>query len=120
MKILVVDDDAETREILKVFLESEGYHVFLLDKGEAVVKKIASETYSLLLLDIKLPDADGVEILKKVHKIDAELPVMMITGYKDAEKVIEAFREGAVDCILKPFNFEYLRTKIVSEARKYV
>ena len=45
---------------------------------------------------------------------------MMITGYKDAEKVIEAFREGAVDCILKPFNFEYLRTKIVSEARKYV
>jgi len=118
MKILVVDDEAETREILKVFLESEGYNVSLLEKGENVIKTIASEIFSLVLLDIRLPDVDGIELLKKIQKIDAELPIMMITGYKDAEKVIEAFREGARDCILKPFNFEYMKTKIVSEARK--
>ncbi|MEW6556654.1 MAG: response regulator [Elusimicrobiota bacterium] len=118
MKILVVDDDAEARELLKVFLESEGYSVVLLEKGEAVVKTVLQEPFALVLLDINLPDIDGIELLKKIRKVDSELPVMMITGFKEAEKVISSFREGAVDCVLKPLNFEYLKSSILSRARK--
>ncbi|MBN1384445.1 MAG: response regulator [Elusimicrobia bacterium] len=117
MKILVVDDDPETRELLKVFLESEGYSVVLLEKGEPVIKTILKETFSIVLLDIRLPDMNGIELLKKIHKLDKELPVMMITAFKDAENVVVAFREGAVDCILKPLNFEYLKSSIASRAR---
>ncbi|MDD5686835.1 MAG: response regulator [Elusimicrobia bacterium] len=117
MKILVVDDDPEVRELLKVFLETEGYTVSLHEKGGTVISTILKETFSLVLLDVNLPDIDGIELLKKIHKVDSELPVMMITAFKDAEKVIAAFREGAVDCILKPLNFEYLKSNIVSRAR---
>lgn len=118
MKILVVDDDAEARELLKVFLESEGHNVVLLEKGEQVVKTVLQEQFALVLLDIHLPDIDGIELLKRIHKVDSKLPVMMITGFKEAEKVISAFREGAVDCVLKPLNFEYLKSSILSRARK--
>lgn len=118
MKILAVDDDAEIREILKIFLESEGYTVVLAENGASAVKSVLGETFSLVLLDVNLPDMDGIEVLKKIRKIDSELPVMMITGFKDAEKVIAAFREGAVDCVLKPLNFEYLKSNIPSRARK--
>ena len=118
MKMLVVDDDPEIRELLKVFLETEGYTPVLLDKGESVIKTVLGDTFALVLLDIKLPDADGIDLLKKIHKLDKELPVMMITGFKDAETVIDAFREGAVDCVLKPLNFEYLKSNISSRARK--
>ncbi len=118
MKILVVDDDAEIRELLKIFLESNGHTVVLIDKGEPVIKTVLSEPFSLVLLDVNLPDIDGIEVLKKIVMVDAELPVVMITAFKDAEKVITAFREGAVDCVLKPLNFEYLKTSVLNRARK--
>jgi len=96
MKILVVDDDAEIRELLKIFLESNGHTVVLIAKGEPVIKAVLNETFALVLLDVNLPDIGGIELLEKIHKVDAELPVVMITGFKDAEKVITAFRAGAV------------------------
>ena len=118
MKILVVDDDAEIRELLKIFLESNGHTVVLIDKGAPVIKAVLNETFALVLLDVNLPDIGGIELLEKIHKVDAELPVVMITGFKDAEKVITAFRAGAVDCVLKPLNFEYLKTSVLNRARK--
>ena len=118
MKILVVDDDAEIRDLLKIFLESGGHNVVLIDKGEPVIKSVLNETFAMVLLDVNLPDINGIELLKKIVTVDAELPVVMITGFKDAEKVIAAFREGAVDCLLKPLNFEYLKTSVLNRARK--
>ncbi|MBI5574684.1 MAG: response regulator [Elusimicrobia bacterium] len=118
MKFLVVDDEAEIRELLKVFLSSDGSDVVLLDKGEKVIKTIRKEQFSLILLDINLPDINGIDLLKQIRSADPELPVMMITGFKDAENVVAAFREGAVDCILKPLDFEYLKTSIFNHARK--
>ncbi|HAX62472.1 MAG TPA: hypothetical protein DCX95_07995 [Elusimicrobia bacterium] len=118
MKILVVDDDAEIRELLKVFLESNGHTVVLIDKGAPAIKAVLNETFAMVLLDVNLPDMDGLEVLKKIVTVDAELPVVMITGFKDAEKVIAAFREGAVDCVLKPLNFEYLKTSVLNRARR--
>ncbi|PKM93009.1 MAG: hypothetical protein CVU80_00425 [Elusimicrobia bacterium HGW-Elusimicrobia-4] len=118
MKILVVDDDTEIKELLKNFLESDGHTVVLIDKGEPAIKTVLNETFAMILLDVNLPDIDGIELLKKIRKVDAELPVVMITGFKDAEKVIAAFREGAVDCLLKPLNFEYLKTSVLNRARK--
>ena len=78
------------------------------------------EKPDLMLLDIRLPDQDGNEILKELKETDKDLVVVMITGYKDAEKVVSAFRLGAFDCLLKPFNFDYLRNNILARVPRRV
>ena len=65
-----------------------------------------------MLLDLAIPGMDGIEILKKLKELDKDTNVIMITAYRDAEKVVQAFRLGAYDCIFKPFDFKYLRESL--------
>ncbi len=62
-----------------------------------------------------MPEMNGIELLKKLKEIKPNLEAIMITAYKDAEKVVEAFRVGAYDCIFKPFNLKYLRNAIMAK-----
>jgi len=115
MKILVIDDDLEILELLSSFFESLGHEIKTAADSIEGLKLITTEIFDLLLLDIKLPEKDGIEVLKETKNIDPQLPVVMITGYKEAEKVIEAFRYGAMDCLLKPFNFEYIKNNVLPQ-----
>ncbi len=109
MKILVIDDDLETHEMLSVFFQSLGYeHIQSTSASDGIKQFVLSEP-NIVLLDIRLPDKDGIDVLKEIKQINKNVPVIMITGYKEAEKVIEAFRYGATDCLLKPFNFDYMK-----------
>ncbi|MFN3966172.1 MAG: response regulator [Endomicrobiia bacterium] len=109
MKILVIDDDLETHEILSVFFQSLGHeHIQSMSAQDGLKQLVISEP-NLVFLDIRLPDKDGVDVLREIKQINKNIPVIMITGYKEAEKVIEAFRYGAMDCLLKPFNFDYMK-----------
>ncbi|MEW6041519.1 MAG: response regulator, partial [Elusimicrobiota bacterium] len=69
---------------------------------------------NLVLLDLAMPGLDGIEILKRIKEIKKDTNVIMITAYRDAEKVVAAFRLGAYDCIFKPFDFKYLRESITA------
>lgn len=113
MKVLVVDDDPEVQETLKAFLESNSLLVSVAENAEEALKKLVLEEPDLVLLDIVLPDKDGLQVLKEIRELDRKVSVVMITGYKEAEKVIEAFRLGAIDCLLKPFNFEYIKNNLL-------
>ncbi len=115
MKILVIDDDTEILELLTTFFSSLGHEVKTTTNSLDGLKWIATETFDLLMLDIKLPDKDGIEVLIESKKADPNLPVVMITGYREADKVIEAFRHGALDCLLKPFNFDYIKNNILPQ-----
>ncbi len=115
MKIIVIDDDNEVLELLNTFFSSLGHQVTTITNSIDGLKFIAKEIYDLVLLDIKLPERDGIEVLKEIKQIDKDLPVVMITGYKEAEKVIEAFRNGALDCLLKPFNFDYIKNNLLPQ-----
>jgi len=64
-----------------------------------------------------MPDKDGLVLLKEIKDIDKEVSVAMITAYKDAERVIEAFRLGAMDCLLKPFNVDYIANTVLPRVR---
>ena len=116
MKVLIVDDDDSVLDTLKIFFEtlSEGYVVTTAETAKDGLRKF-DEGFDLVLLDIHLPDGDGVQVLDQMQMKDKKVPVVLVTAYKDATKVIEAFRKGAYDCLLKPFNFEYLRDSILKK-----
>jgi DNA-binding NtrC family response regulator len=118
-KILVVDDDKAVRDFLGRFLKTAGYtQIFLAADGQEALDAIKKDDIRLVLLDIKLPGMNGIEVLKKIKEINKNIGVIMITGFPDESLAEEAMKQGAYDYIVKPFDLAYLKlsvlTKIVS------
>jgi heterodisulfide reductase subunit A len=107
-RILVVDDELIVRDSLKEWLQDEGFHVDMAGSGEEALSKLAGQTYQLMLLDIKMPGMDGVEVLKRAKEIRPDLQVVMMTAYATVETAVEAMKLGARDYLLKPFDPEAL------------
>ena len=114
MKILVIDDDYDVLDLLKSFFSSLGHAVTTTASSLEGMKYIVGETFDVVFLDIVLPEKDGLTLLQEMKAIDKQLPVVIMTGYKEADKVVEAFRKGAIDCLLKPFNFDYIKNTILT------
>ncbi|MBI4396266.1 MAG: response regulator [Elusimicrobia bacterium] len=113
-----MDDDTETLDLLKAFLESNGHTVQQANRGKTALDLFRAKPAPLVFLDVRLPDTDGLELLKAVKAIRSETSVVIMTGFREAEVVVEAFRNGALDCVLKPFNFEYLKFHILTRFNK--
>ncbi|MGA2091509.1 MAG: response regulator [Endomicrobiales bacterium] len=111
-KILIVDDEPDIVLVVGEFLAGEGFTVLTANNGVQAIEKVKDHCIDLAILDVAMPTMNGIETLKRLKLIKPSLPVIMITAYRDAEKVVEAFRLGAYDCIFKPFDFGYLRTSI--------
>ena len=114
-KIIIVDDETDIVIVLTEFLKKEGFDVTSCSNGEDAIKQVASEDFDLMLLDISMPGMSGIEVLRDLHRSKPALAVIMITAFKDAEKVVECFRLGAFDCIFKPFDLKYLRKAILAK-----
>ncbi len=112
-KILVVDDEKLVRWSLQEDFQKEGYRVDVAEEGAEAIAKCETDSYDLVFLDIRLPDLNGIEVLKKIKQIDPNLIVMMMTAYGDIETVVEAMKAGAYDYISKPFNVNDVRTRMV-------
>jgi len=104
--ILVVDDEAGIRQQLAAILGDEGYVVSTAGSGEEALAALAREIYDLVLLDVWLPGADGVETLRQLRGLGLDLPVVMISGAASAEVAVRAVREGAHDFLDKPLALE--------------
>jgi DNA-binding NtrC family response regulator len=120
MKILVIDDDPEVLQTLATFFQSEGHEVITAENGNQGKAAAFANLPDLAFIDMKLPDADGIELLKEIKDKDKYLTAVIMTAYKDAEKVVTAFRNGAFDCLLKPFNFDYLRNNIIARVPRRI
>lgn len=114
-KILVVDDDPDIVVLISSFLAEEGFKVYTATRSHQALEHLKNYPIDLAIIDIAMPEMDGIELLKKMKEIKPSLEAIMITAYKDAEKVVEAFRLGAFDCIFKPFDLKYLRTAIMAK-----
>ena len=109
VKFLIVDDDNDVREFLERFLKQKGYQqIQKVDSGEEAIKVCEKEDINLVLLDIKLPDRDGISVLKEIKKMKKNIGVIMITGFPEEESAKEAMKLGAYDYIMKPFDLAYL------------
>jgi DNA-binding NtrC family response regulator len=113
--ILLVDDEDDILMVLGEFLSREGFKVLTANSGEKALAKIKEYPVNLVLLDMAMPGMNGIDTLKELRKIRPETAVIMITAYRDAEKVVEAFRLGAYDCIFKPFDLKYLREAVMAK-----
>ncbi len=101
--ILVVDDEKNIRLVIAQCLEAAGYTVDLAVDGEHGLQKMAEHSYHLLLLDLKLPGIDGMEVLTQSRRMHADLPVIMMTAHGTVETAVEAMKLGALDYLQKPF-----------------
>ncbi|RPI78136.1 MAG: sigma-54-dependent Fis family transcriptional regulator [Desulfobacteraceae bacterium] len=115
--ILIVDDERSMREFLEILLTKEGYQVSLANNGEEAYRFIEQNKYDLIITDIKMPDIDGIDVLKKAKEKDSNALVVMISAFATAETAVAAMREGAYDYIPKPFKVKDFK-KIVVEALK--
>ena len=101
-KILIVDDEEMIRETLKDIITNEGYKVEEAKEGEEAVNLVKKNNFDCVLLDIKMPKMDGMEVLGHIKTMAPETPVVMITGHGDEESAFEAAKKGAYDFITKP------------------
>lgn len=113
-RILVVDDELILRDSLKAWLDDEeGFAVDTAGSGQQALELLEKSTYNIMLLDIKMPGMDGVEVLKKAKEAFPDLNVVMMTAYATVETAVEAMKIGAFDYLIKPFDPDTLIPKIL-------
>jgi len=116
-KILVIDDEAIVRVSCERALASEGYEVKMVDGGKEGIKMLERESFNLVLLDLKMPDMDGIDVLKIIRQRWAETKVIIITGYSTVQTAEQTLKLGADNFIEKPFTPDTLAAA-VAEALK--
>ncbi len=112
LTLLIVDDGEKERLLLKEFFTNEGYRVILAPSGEEGLKRFVETVPDLVLLDIRLPDIGGIEVLERLKRLDKECPVIMATGYASVASSIKAMKLGALDYIIKPFRLDELKLAV--------
>ena len=110
-RILVADDEEGIRESLSLIL-SEEYDLDFAKDGEETLAKVGAEPYELVLLDIKMPKRDGLEVLRQLKARGAGVPVLVLTAYQSVELAKEAVKLGALDYMPKPFEREQVLTAV--------
>jgi DNA-binding NtrC family response regulator len=124
-RILIIDDQESIRKSLKLALEREGYLVDTAENGREAIRKSKEEFYNMALVDLRLPDMDGIELLTKMRETVPKMVKIIITGYPSLENAIEAVNGGADGYVVKPYTMEGLLVKIKEhlqkqqEAKKY-
>ena len=104
--VLVADDDRVIRRNLGLLLTAEGFEVVEVADGDAALAAIGSRAFDAVLLDLKMPGRDGLEVLAELGPALADLPVIVITAFGGSAPAIEAMRRGAYDYLTKPFDLD--------------
>lgn len=109
---LVVDDEAVIRDGIKRVLEGDQFEVETCSSGYKAIEQLQKKDYGLVITDLKMPGMDGIEVLKAVKALQADIPVILITGYASVDTAVEAMKNGASDYISKPFSPDLLLEKV--------
>lgn len=116
-RILVVDDSESVRKVLATALEEE-YVVDTAENGKEAIEKSNAKTYNLALIDVRLPDMEGIELLTKMKDTTPKMRKIIITGYPSLQNAIESVNRGADVYILKPFHMEKVLETIKEQLRR--
>jgi len=117
-RILIVDDDENIRKVLTTIFEEEGYDVESVETAKKAIERTKRKFYNLALIDIRLPDMEGIELLTRMRDATPRMRKIIITGYPTLQNAIEAVNRGADAYILKPFDMEKVLATIREQLKK--
>ena len=117
-RILIIDDDENIRKVLTTILEDEGYDVESVDTAKKAIERTRRKFYNLALIDIRLPDMEGIELLTRMKNTTPKIRKIIITGYPTLQNAVEAVNRGADAYILKPFDMEKVLAEIKEQLKK--
>ena len=117
-KIMVVDDDPNIRELVRLYLEKEGFEVTCAERGDEAVKMFRASPPNLMLLDVMLPGMDGWQVCREVRKI-SNIPIIMLTAKDETFDKVLGLELGADDYIVKPFDMKELVARIKAVIRRF-
>jgi two-component system, OmpR family, response regulator len=112
LRILVIDDDEAICEYVKTLLDKDGFVVQTLTDPRKAEEELRREDYHLVILDVMMPEIDGISLLRSIRKQDSDIAVILFTGYPNLESAVAGMQLDAVDYIKKPFQVEELREAI--------
>lgn len=116
--ILIVDDDEAILDVIKDILELKGYNVDTARTGREAIQKTRAKYYNLALLDIKLPDMEGTQLLSRIHRDTPKMMKIMITGYASLENAVDSLNLGADAYLMKPVETEKLLKTVEQKLRE--
>ena len=117
-RILIVDDDENIRKVLVAILEDEGYSVESVGTAREGIEKTKRKFYNIALIDIRLPDMEGIELLTKIRDTTPRIRKIIITGYPTLQNAVDAVNKGADAYLLKPFDVEKVLETIKLQLKK--
>src|SRR5471030_363590 len=117
-RVLVVDDETAIREAIRMTLEYEGYKIEEARSGQDAIDKATKVDYDAILLDIKMPVLDGIEVLENLKEQKVKSPVVMVSGHGDVHTAVECTKRGAFDFLEKPLNRDKLLLTVRNAIRQ--
>ncbi len=118
LRVLVIDDDEDICLYLKEFLTREGFRVTTVTKALDALPEIKEGRHQVVLLDVRMPDVDGVELLQEIRTIDSDICVIVMTAYPSVESAVDTMKADAFDYLRKPFELEQLRQVVQRAVRE--
>ena len=118
LKILLVDDDSNIRQLVNLYLQKEGFEVMMADRGDEALKMFKASPPNLILLDIMLPGMDGWQVCREVRKI-SNIPIIMLTAKDETFDKVLGLELGADDYVAKPFDMKELVARIKAVSRRF-
>jgi len=118
IKILLAEDDSNLGNLLRTYLAAKNYETTLCINGRIALEAFSKDTFALCILDIMMPEMDGLALAKEIRMINEEIPVIFLTAKNQKEDVLDGFRSGADDYITKPFSMEELLYRIEAILRR--
>jgi DNA-binding NtrC family response regulator len=116
--LLLVEDKNELRAMLRKALERAGYAVDEAPDGSAAIQKVRARRYLLVITDLKMPGASGLDVLRETKQADASIPVILLTAFGSVEEAVTAMKEGAFDFLQKPVDLDHLKLLVQRAARQ--
>ncbi|MBD3298541.1 MAG: response regulator [candidate division Zixibacteria bacterium] len=110
--LLIVDDELLIRDLLYDYFSARDFEITVAENGQSALSLINEESFDTVILDIKMPDMDGLQLTEEIRSNHGDLPIILITGYPSVESAIEALRRKVDDYFVKPVNLTHLRRAV--------
>ncbi|MDB4442387.1 sigma-54 dependent transcriptional regulator [bacterium] len=109
IKILVADDELSHRQMIDAVLAAEGYEVTLAEDGQAAISAVENRFYDLVIMDVRMPNVDGIQALQRIKQMSPDIPVIIMTAYASVGTAVDALKSSAYDYLIKPLDIEELK-----------